>query len=64
MKVEYVHMMPMPDDTRCAVHDWPDDGLPERLVAAMREMHGKGGINACSDCLTRARDLAKPKEAP
>jgi hypothetical protein len=53
-----VHMRPMPNDTPCDIHDWPNEGLPARLVAAMRETHGKGGINACRECLIRARRAA------
>lgn len=34
------------------------DGLARRLVAAMRERHGKGGITCCRECVERARDEA------
>ena len=37
----------------CEVHDWPTNGLPERLITAMRERHGKGGITACRECVER-----------
>lgn len=47
----------------CEIHDWPDDGLPARLIARMRERHGKGGISACTDCLTRAVARAKEDRA-
>lgn len=43
----------------CEVHDWPTEGLAPRLLAAMRERHGKGGINVCADCIGRARQDAK-----
>jgi hypothetical protein len=39
----------------CEVHEWPTESLARRLVAAMRERHGKGGINACVECIVRAR---------
>jgi hypothetical protein len=55
---ERLHMRPMPEDTVCDIHDWPDAGLPARLVTAMRERHGKGGVNVCRECLTRAKRLA------
>jgi hypothetical protein len=41
--------------TVCQVHDWPSDGLARRLVDAMRETHGKGGINVCIPCIERAK---------
>ena len=55
---EHVHVKGMPDDTKCEVHAWPDEGLGARLVKAMRERHGKGGINVCAECVERARDAA------
>lgn len=39
----------------CDVHDWPTDGMAPRLIAAMRERHGKGGVNVCARCITRAQ---------
>lgn len=58
-KDEAVHMYPARDDAACEVHDWPTEGLPKRLVQAMRDRHGKGGLNVCKSCLVRARDEAK-----
>lgn len=58
---EDVHIHPMPDDTVCAVHDWPTDGMARRLVEAMRAAHGKGGINVCVECITRAKGDAKAR---
>jgi len=52
-------MYPARDDAACEVHDWPTEGLPKRLVQAMRDRHGKGGLNVCKSCLVRARDEAK-----
>ena len=43
----------------CEVHEWPTEDLPRRLIAAMRERHGRGGLNVCSDCVRRARDEAQ-----
>ena len=40
----------------CEVHDWPVDGLAKRLINAMRQRFGKGGINVCHECLTRAKE--------
>jgi len=42
----------------CEVHDWPTNGLPERLITAMRERHGKGGITACREYVERAKGEA------
>jgi hypothetical protein len=47
----------------CEVHTWPDEGLPARLVAAMRERHGKGGLNCCVDCIDRAKRVADAERA-
>jgi hypothetical protein len=43
----------------CAVHDWPTEGMARRLVALMLEMHGRGGVDVCVDCLRRARGSIK-----
>ncbi len=43
----------------CEIHEWPDDGLPERLVTAMRERHGKGGLNCCTPCIERAHRITR-----
>jgi hypothetical protein len=45
----------------CEVHDWPTEGLPKRLVEAMRARYGKGGLNVCIECLVRARDEARER---
>jgi len=55
---EVVHICPQKDGS-CEVHDWPTEGLPKRLVDAMRARYGKGGLNVCKSCLVRARDEAK-----
>jgi hypothetical protein len=54
-----IHMRPSPPLATCEIHDWPTEGLGRRLVATMRERHGKGGVNVCRDCVTRARGDAK-----
>ena len=41
----------------CEVHDWPTLGLARRLVKAMRDLHPTG-VNACRDCITRAKEDA------
>lgn len=48
-----IHMQPAKGP--CETHDWPTKGLPRRLVEAMKERHGKGGINACVECIHRAK---------
>ncbi len=55
---EYLHMRPL-DVGECEIHEWATAGLAARLVTAMRERHGKGGINACRSCLERARTDAR-----
>lgn len=42
----------------CEIHDWPTPGLGRRFFEAMRERHPRG-INACRECITRARDELK-----
>jgi hypothetical protein len=54
-----VHMRPAVGP--CAIHEWPTEGLAHRLFVAMREAHGKGGINVCRDCLDRAREDARAR---
>ena len=49
---EYLHIKPLKEGP-CEVHDWPIEGMPQRLVAAMRANHPKG-INACRECVERA----------
>jgi hypothetical protein len=60
---EVVHVAPATTDV-CEVHDWPTDGLARRLIDAMRERHGKGGVNACVDCIARARASLPPRPVP
>ena len=52
-----------PSDGPCEVHAWETDGLAKRLVDAMRERHGKGGINACRGCIYRAKSDAEAMKA-
>ena len=42
----------------CEIHDWPTTGLWKRLVKAMRDNHPTPGVNACRDCLVRAKSDA------
>ncbi len=64
----HIRSVEMPPDvdpaTVCEVHAWPTDGLARRLVAAMRERHGKGGIYVCVACVERARASLPPREGP
>ena len=53
-------LKPMPDDTVCEVHDWPSDCLPERIFGEIG-LRGTGGLNACADCLVKARNIAKKR---
>ena len=52
-----VHVKPA--EGPCAIHDWPTAGLARRLFEAMRATHPTG-INACRDCLARAKEDARP----
>ncbi len=66
---EALHVKVLPDDATCDVHDWPTAGMPQRLVVALRARHGKGGVNACRDCLKRAhaeslRERGLPPQEP
>jgi hypothetical protein len=57
VKREAVYMKP--SEGPCEIHDWPTHGMAHCLVVAMRDRHGKGGINACRDCLARAKEDAE-----
>lgn len=59
MSGEAIHIKPAAGT--CDVHEWPIDGMAARLVAAMRERHGKGGINVCRECISRAHEDARRK---
>jgi len=52
-----------PDDAVCEVHDWPTEGMALRVVALMRERHGKGGCVVCVPCVHRAKLDADQKRA-
>ena len=54
-----VHMKPA--EGPCDVHEWPTDGMGQRLILEMVARHGKGGVNVCVGCLRRARDDAMRK---
>ena len=56
---EYVYLAPRGPEARCEVHDLPTPGLGRRLVEIAREKHGKGGVTACAECISRAREDAR-----
>lgn len=56
---EVVHIKPAAPEAKCDIHEWPTPGLARRLLQAMRARHLTGGINACPDCISRAREEAK-----
>ena len=39
----------------CEIHDWPVEKLMTDLMPLMRAKHGKGGVNACTPCIERAK---------
>lgn len=61
---EVVYVKPGAPEAGCDIHDWETNGIAIRLVLAMRETHGKGGVNACRPCLVRVyqdRDAKRAK---
>ena len=52
---ENLHIAEAPRGATCDIHSWPTEGLAKRLIAAMQERHGKGGVNTCTECIVRAR---------
>ena len=50
---ESLHLRP--SEGPCETHDWPTRGFPRRLIQAMRDRHGKGGINVCRECIARVK---------
>lgn len=60
---EMIHLRAALPPVTCEIHDWSTEGLGRRLVDTMRERHGKGGVNVCRECVTRARGDAKAEVA-
>lgn len=58
-KPDVVYMKPSAGP--CETHEWPAEGMAERLLDMMRERHGKGGLNVCVDCIARAKGALKAK---
>jgi hypothetical protein len=63
---DYLHLRGVETDKPaaevCEIHDWPSSVDSARaLVQAMRERHGKGGINVCVDCIARLKAVVKPE---
>lgn len=58
-----IHIATVPADAVREVHDWPTDGMGLRLVAMMRERHGKGGVTVCVPCVHRAKLDADQKRS-
>lgn len=54
---DMLHIRPADGDV-CDIHDWATDGLARRLFDAMKERHGKGGVNSCRECIGRAKEDA------
>jgi hypothetical protein len=60
---EALYLEPRPDDTPCEIHDWSFERLARELVPLMRARHGKGGVNACRECLAKAKCEADARRA-
>jgi hypothetical protein len=60
---EALHLRPMPDDTRCEVHDWTFERARRELVPLLRARHGRGGLNVCVDCVSRFKAAALARVA-
>jgi hypothetical protein len=60
---DFLHIAESPRGATCDIHSWPTKGLGHRLVVAMRERHGNGGVNACVECIERARNSLATKGA-
>lgn len=57
MTDDVIHLRLEADPARgCEVHEWTLDDFRTMLVPVLRARHGKGGLNACVECLRRARD--------
>ncbi len=56
MSDDKIHMRPA--EGPCETHEWSDEGMSRRLVDAMRERHGRGGITVCVECISRAKRIA------
>lgn len=56
---EGLHLKPSAEGASCEVHDWPTAGMSKRLIEAMRERHGKGGVDVCRNCVVRAYEEAR-----
>jgi hypothetical protein len=61
VKGDAVFVRPSDRSAGCDLHAWPTDGLARRLIQAMRDTHGKGGVNACIACIKRAKADAAEK---
>jgi hypothetical protein len=53
-----LHVRPLPDDSVCEVHDWTLEKMSVALIPLMEARHGKGGVNACVECVNRWKKWA------
>ena len=60
----HLHIDPALEGTACDAHDWPDHGLPQRIVTEAKARHGAGGLNVCRECIDRARKVADSQRFP
>ncbi len=56
MADEKLNIKPLRDDGKCEIHELPTEGLASVIFAAMRK---PGGVDACRDCLKRARGAVR-----
>jgi hypothetical protein len=60
---ESIYIGPGVEARGCEIHDWPTEGIAQRLVAEMRRTHCNGGVNACRECIDRAMASLPPRHA-
>jgi len=62
---EAIHLSPAPDGATCEIHDWKDEGLPERIVRLARERHiADSSVTVCKECIDRAKGVAEAQRYP
>jgi hypothetical protein len=55
LKNEALYVGEAAENAVCEVHDWPFEKMRAQFIGELRARHGKGGLNACSECLLKFR---------